>query len=822
MYKEAEKYLDSLSDETLDQISDPEDTIVSASDTQDETEVEDENDDEDVFKKPARRHSTGKSSSSSSRSGGRSSGAKATSGTDRGKGGAHKHSTAKTTARKTASLPKVTLPASTVPKRRAGNVRFSGLHTSSTSTTTTTTTTTTTARVSSASSASSQRSNASNDSEDQWTEKYAPIDIGEVAVHSGKISSVREWLQTYADPVNKDRAGGAMLVLSGPSGSGKTAVVRMLAQEMGLTILEWVNSVNPNSIIQRPNMPSEGRHRLETIDEEYIPVMEAFLKFFSRAQRFHPLTTLKSSIQSNQSHPTGQGISSSNGSALGSVPSLAKKNIILIEDLPPLSAFSSRKIFQEAISNFVNSRNSSAVLVIIVSDVFMKQSTELLFSSMSENRDPALTIRTLLPHSVLEKIDSAGKGCPRVKQIKFNPIAPTIMKRAIRKLVEKEFRTTHTYAPDAEEIDQAIEIHDGDIRAVINSLQFLCYLPAKSRRRYREKARLLEEEQQMLHDTEDKVIQGQDSSLGFFHAVAKVLYNRRDWTERVKFDRDVVRIPPQAWSQQRPPLLFNPEKDLIEKLPMEPDLYTLMLHQNYTRHMNKIEECQTAIEYLCIADQFSHSFGGSNYTQTIQMQPYMTSLAVRGLLFAPTSAGPAFSSGGGQKKHWWPEYFAMNRAMRSNDQMFAEVAADLAGEEAQGLSAGHISGPGFLPKCVIREELVPMLHKCMTMNPYMDVWNKLLRLNSKNFVRHTAGHFGKKVAAIRKEFGEGDEGFLEEITDSTPGTGGIEIIGDHTRALENRQGAGVGSSRDSRGKKLGPLVTHKNPPDDDPIKDFSD
>ena len=80
------------------------------------------------------------------------------------------------------------------------------------------------------------------------------------------------------------------------------------------------------------------------------------------------------------------------------------------------------------------------------------------------------------------------------------------MKKAIRKLVEKEFRTAHTYAPDAEEIDQAIEIHDGDIRAVINSLQFLCHLPAKSRRRYREKARLLEEEQQMLHDSENKYV----------------------------------------------------------------------------------------------------------------------------------------------------------------------------------------------------------------------------------------------------------------------------------------------------------------------------
>ncbi|KAF9353511.1 Cell cycle checkpoint protein rad17 [Mortierella sp. NVP85] len=748
MYKEAEKYLDSLSDEMLDQISDPEDTIVLASDTQDETEVEDENDFEDVYRKPARRHSTGKSSSSSGRSGGRVSGAKATSVTDKGKERAHKQSTAKTTTRKRASSPKATLPASTVAKRRAGNVRFSGLHTSSPSTPT--------ARVSSASSASSQRPNASNDSEDQWTEKYAPIDIGEVAVHPKKTSSVREWLQT-----GRDASGGAMLVLSGPSGSGKTTVVRMLAQEMGLNILEWVNSVNPNSIIQRPDVPSEGRHRFATVDE-----------------------------------------------APGSVPSLARKNIILIEDLPPLSAFSSRKIFQEAISNFVKSRNSSAVLVIIVSDVFMKQSTELLFSSMSENRDPALTIRTLLPHSVLEKIDSASA-------------APTYMKKAIRKLVEKEFGTLHTYAPDAEEVDQAIEIHDGDIRAVINSLQFLCHLPAKRRRHYREKARLLEEERQVLHDSENKVIQGQDSSLGFFHAVAKVLYNRQTWYEfhlRHGANND---LHCDSILRRQVTVISC---DLIEKLPMEPDLYTLMLHQNYTRHMNKIEECQTAIEYLCIADQFSHSFGGSNYTLTIQMQPYMTSLAVRGMLFAPTSAGPAFSSSGGQKKHWWPQYFAMNRAMRSNDQMFAEVAADLAGEEAQGLSAGHISGPGFLPKCVIREELVPMLHKCIKINPYMPTWNKLLRLSSKNFVRDTAGLFGSKVAAIRKEFGEGDEGFLEEITDSTPGTGGIVdgIIGDHTRALENRPGTGVGASKDSRAKTLGPLVTNEEPQDDDPIEDFSD
>lgn len=115
-----------------------------------------------------------------------------------------------------------------------------------------------------------------------------------------------------------------------------------------------------------------------------------------------------------------------------------------------------------------------------------------------------------------------------------------------------------------------------------------------------------------------------------------------------------------------------------------------MLHQNYCRHLRTIEECSTAIEYLCVADQFANSGGG--YTQAAQMQPYMSSVAVRGLLFAPRSAGPSIS---GAKKHWWPEFFAVNRAMRSNEQMLNEVASDLVGDEALGLSAGHVQGPGI-------------------------------------------------------------------------------------------------------------------------------
>lgn len=147
--------------------------------------------------------------------------------------------------------------------------------------------------------------------------------------------------------------------------------------------------------------------------------MNAFQEFFSRAHRYTPLMTTKDISQ----HSGDNG--SSNINNMRAPPmSLAgprKKNIILIEDLPPISAYSSRKIFQDTISRFANSRNSSSssVLVIIVSDVFSKQSTELLFSSSQESRDPALTIRTLLPSTILDRIDSGGRDNGKIKQIKY-------------------------------------------------------------------------------------------------------------------------------------------------------------------------------------------------------------------------------------------------------------------------------------------------------------------------------------------------------------------------------------------------------------------
>ncbi|KAG0335336.1 Cell cycle checkpoint protein rad17 [Podila horticola] len=737
MYKEAQEYVE-LASEFSDEISDPEDI---ASDNEDEDESMNSFDENDTRpQKSPKRAAPAKKKSASAKATGRhtksyvlgsSAKSKDKEATDRNSGQGTSRRLSNTKDR--ALSDKKSEPGKRTPmKRKISETKFV-LGRSSSVPTTPSAASPVIPKSQLKSRAASLNRRAYNPLEDQWTEKYAPRDISELAINKSKTEQVREWLQLYTDPKKARETtgtGGPILVLTGPAGTGKTAVLRMLAKEMDLDVVEWINSVNENNLIRRAGLPDQDDSKMsDSVDDDYMPVMRAFQEFFSRAQRFNPLTL-------------GDDIFGNNPVTMEK-KSFGKKNIMLIEDLPPVSASSSRQIFQDTILNFANTRSSTAsVLVIIVSDAFSKQNTELIFSS-NDNREQAYSIRTLLPKTLLDRLDSAR----------------TFMTKAIKAIVGEEFIGKKRYAPTPEEIEQLIQIHDGDIRAVINSLQFLCCLPLDSRESYRAAAKELEEDKYV--DPELKAQQGHDSSLDLFHACGKVLYNKRDWRTLMEYDSDFVKIPPQATAQRkhRPALYFNPEKGLIEKLPVEPGLFVLMLHQNYTRHMFDIEECSTAMDYLCVSEQFSNP-PTVNFAQMAQMEPYMTSLAVRGVMFAPMRQGPPVDH---RRKAWWPEYFSVNKTKRANDESFSELAADFVGDEAKGLSSGHILGPGFLPKAVVREEIAPMLSKCAAMNPYMPIFQRI-RPSSKSFIRNTAGVYGRKHGAA-KEFGEGDEGFLEEIAD---------------------------------------------------------
>lgn len=78
------------------------------------------------------------------------------------------------------------------------------------------------------------------------------------------------------------------------------------------------------------------------------------------------------------------------------------------------------------------------------------------------------------------------------------------MKKALKSLIGQEFRSRSAFAPNSAEIDQLIEIHEGDIRAVINALQFMCYLPSERRQQFQDAARRLEEDREGLSTLEER------------------------------------------------------------------------------------------------------------------------------------------------------------------------------------------------------------------------------------------------------------------------------------------------------------------------------
>lgn len=123
-----------------------------------------------------------------------------------------------------------------------------------------------------------------------------------------------------------------------------------------------------------------------------------------------------------------------------------------------------------------------------------------------------------------------------------------------------------------------------------------------------------------------------------------------------------------------------------------------------------------------------------------------------------------------------------------------------------------------------------MLHKCANINPYMPIFSKSLRPSSKNFVRTGAGNYGKKVGLAKKEFGEGDEGFMDDIASSVGEgvSGGTDEIISDTGGLDTRSRPRAEFNRNSGGRQQQQQqqpysqVAYEVIHDEDPIEDFSD
>lgn len=117
---------------------------------------------------------------------------------------------------------------------------------------------------------------------------------------------------------------------------------------------------------------------------------------------------------------------------------------------------------------------------------------------------------------------------PYVTRIAFNPIAPTLMTKALQAMLANHFASTSGKAPTKDVVEMIVESSNGDIRSAVMALEFACVVTltksggkGKTRRNTAGSgsARAVLE-----------AVTRREQSLVLFHLMGKILYNKREYS----------------------------------------------------------------------------------------------------------------------------------------------------------------------------------------------------------------------------------------------------------------------------------------------------
>ncbi|OQD63009.1 hypothetical protein PENPOL_c010G08609 [Penicillium polonicum] len=375
-----------------------------------------------------------------------------------------------------------------------------------------------------------------------WAQRFAPANLGELAVHKKKVSDVQHWLEDAFAGRRSER----LLVLRGPAGSGKTTTVSLLSESLGYDIVEWKN----------PPVSEFGAR-------DYQSVSAHFEEFLGRGDKFGGLDLENTSELDPKKDERSR-----------------DQRILLIEEFPTVlgRASSALTAFRTSLQRYLaastndNARGSSGLnhppIVIIVSETLLGSA-----SSISDN----LTVHRLLGPMIYNH--------PGTTILDFNSIAPTFMHKALRSILDREARNSRrVQIPGPGVIDSISEI--GDIRSAISSLEFLCLKGddtgrwggsvAKTKKARGEVAMTAMEKESL------KMITQREASLGMFHAVGKIVYNKRMDPSLIEGDVEILPPPPNYLRHHARPkasqVLVN---DLVDETGTDISTFISALHENY-------------------------------------------------------------------------------------------------------------------------------------------------------------------------------------------------------------------------------------------------
>ncbi|GAA5883191.1 hypothetical protein JCM3774_002414 [Rhodotorula dairenensis] len=581
-----------------------------------------------------------------------------------------------------------------------------------------------------------------------WVDKYAPDGKEDLSIHPRKITDVENWFTEAYSPNPKLPRWRRVLVLSGPAGAGKTAAVKILAQEMGSEIVEW----------------REGQSgKLVDGDSDRESLVHRFTSFLARAG-------MAPALDFGPEPEPVPSTSSSNSPLRGSFfpapppppPStLTRKRLVLLEDLPNVSHWPTKLALRSAVQQYLSSPRVTAPLVIIISEALARPGDEsgggAGWLSGNGRRGESIDARGVLGVEILNH--------PACREISFNPIAPTIMRKALNRTLDRIYSsetslpsssstaTSRASRPSTATLDLLIAHSSGDIRSALMSLQFLAsegngagggHLtslgtgakggPAikgggkKGKKRKRggggggggsSDDEASEGADGRPKTGKDRVKQllsfvtARESSLFIFHALGKVLYNKR-WGQSADDDkkdlgrpgivqeREYDRLPKHLRREwDRAPTKVDPDV-LFAEAPLDTDIFMTYLHHNYPPFTNTVEECSGVMDALSAAESLMSlgAEGEEGYHRLPLTSLYGFHLSVRGTLLALPSPVPRRRQVL-RKSELWDNL----RLERQNEEGVEEVLqlertravrriALAGGDAGAGLGTGTESGTG--------------------------------------------------------------------------------------------------------------------------------
>jgi len=446
-----------------------------------------------------------------------------------------------------------------------------------------------------------------------WNEKYGPSSLDELAVHKKKVTDVRAWLSGVLSGKERKR----LLLLKGPAGSGKTTTISLLSKDLGVHIHEWKN---PTSSI-----PSSGG---------YMSATAQFEDFVGRAGAFGSLAFAEPAQPRPQSTP--------------SASSFREKQLILVEEFPNTFTRTASVVqsFRSSVLNYLAASTPSATsffssktdseqtvtpIVMIISETLLTTNTAAADS---------FTAHRLLGPEILSH--------PGVTTIDFNPIAPTFMTKALDLMVLKEARKSgrrKTLGPLV--IQRLTEL--GDIRSAASSLEFMCLRGDETdgwgakvnftKKKGPKDTPLTKMEKESL-----EMVTQRESTLGIFHAVGRVVYNKRSPEDP---ERPIPQ-PPHWFPDRRRPKVSEVDIDaLIDEIGTDTLTFIAALHENYVLSCDAGDGEETldcvngAIDALSDADLLSPDrFGTSRLgrlqgtgADNLRQDEMCFQTSVRGLLY---------------------------------------------------------------------------------------------------------------------------------------------------------------------------------------------